>query len=102
MKVSAKFNQTGMSYSAPVGYTIGLPRLISISTSGTTTLASVVLDQCVRAGLDPEHVDVSQLEGDTVDGYVIAKQDSVRNCIGPLCQAYYMDAVESSVPNDGV
>jgi hypothetical protein len=57
------------------------------------SLASVVADLSERAG--ETRYDVSQLEADTVDGYVIARQTDVRSAIGVLRQAYYFDAVES-------
>lgn len=57
------------------------------------TLASVVADLSERAG--ESRYDVSQLEADIVDGYVIARQLTVRSAIDALRPAYYFDAVES-------
>lgn len=57
------------------------------------TLADVVADLSERA--KQSHYDVSQLEGDIVDGYTIARQTTVRNAIDALRPAYYFDAVES-------
>jgi hypothetical protein len=94
----ANFGQSPPVFAAPTGYSVGWPRDVTVTTAGSVTLASVVQDLCVRAGLDAQHVDVSQLEEDLVDGYVIAKQDSVRACIGPLAQAYYFDGIESGSP----
>lgn len=57
------------------------------------TLASVIADLSERAG-EPRY-DVSELENDFVDGYVIARQTEVRAAMQPLRSAYYFDAVES-------
>lgn len=57
------------------------------------TLASVVADLSKRAG--ESRYDVSQLESDIVDGYVIARQTTVRSAIDALRPAYYFDGVES-------
>jgi hypothetical protein len=57
------------------------------------TLASVVADLSERAG-EPRY-DVTQLEDDLVDGYVIARQTEVRAAMQVLRSAYYFDAVES-------
>lgn len=60
-----------------------------------TTLAEIVLDLSVRAGLDPSEVDVAELT-DVVDGYIIQNQQTCRDSISPLRSAYYFDAVESA------
>lgn len=57
------------------------------------SLASIVADLSHRAG--ESRYDVGQLEDDTVDGYVIARQTEVRAAIEALRPAYYFDAVES-------
>jgi len=57
------------------------------------SLASVVADLSERAG--ESRYDVSQLENDIVDGYVIARQTQVRAAVDALRPAYYFDAVES-------
>jgi hypothetical protein len=71
---------------------------VSIARTGSTkqngiSLADVVSDLSLRAG--ESRIDVSQLEDDTVDGYTIARQTTVRNAIDALRPAYYFDAVES-------
>lgn len=58
------------------------------------TLASVVSDLSVRAGLTVDDIDVDELT-DIVDGYAITQQTAVRQAIDPLRSAYYFDAVES-------
>lgn len=57
-------------------------------------LSSIVTDLCERAGLDSSDINVSALT-DTVHGYVISRQSTVRACLEQLQQAYYFDAVES-------
>ncbi len=64
-------------------------------TQNGQTLQTVVEDLCERAGLDPSEVDASDLGDDTVDGYQIAKQTTVRGAIQALQPAFYFDAVES-------
>lgn len=60
---------------------------------GPVTLADIVADLSERAG--ESRYDVSQLAGDMVDGYIIARQTEVRAALDPLRSAYYFDAVES-------
>lgn len=57
-------------------------------------LSDIVSDLSVRAGLTTGQIDVTALT-DTVDGYAIATQTSVRDAITALMPAYYFDAVES-------
>lgn len=57
-------------------------------------LSDVVADLSERAGLTAGQIDVSALT-DTVDGYAIARQATVRSAIDALRPAYYFDAVES-------
>jgi hypothetical protein len=74
------------------GFKLGERGAITI---GGETLANVVADLCERAGLSPSDYDVTDLD-DTVDGYVIAQQTSVRGGIQSLQPTYFFDAVESS------
>lgn len=57
------------------------------------TLADVVADLSERAG--ESRYDVTQLEKDIVDGYVIARQMTVQAAIQALRTVYYFDGVES-------
>jgi hypothetical protein len=57
------------------------------------TLAQVVTDLSIRAGLTADEIDVTQLT-DQVDGYTIANQVDVKSAITTLMPAYYFDAVE--------
>jgi hypothetical protein len=58
------------------------------------TLAEVVTDLSLRAGLTEDDIDVTQLT-DTVDGYTLASQMAVKDAISALMPAYFFDAVES-------
>jgi hypothetical protein len=57
------------------------------------SLADVVADLSERAG--ESRYDVSQLSSDIVDGYVIARQTTVRAAIDALRPAYFFDMTES-------
>jgi len=80
----------------PEGFLPGWPRYMNVLNPTAVPVGAVVKDLCVRAGLDENHVDVSDLMEEELDGYIIAKQDTVKNCIAPLCQAFFFDGVESS------
>ena len=58
-------------------------------------LSGIVSDLCARAGLGPGDVDVSDLAGITVPGFVLSRQGSVRSAIEPLARAFFFDGVES-------
>lgn len=72
-------------------YKLFLDRL----TSTGVTLASIVSDICLRAGLGAGDIDVTDLEGTNVRGYVIPRQMAARDAIAPLGQAFMFEAVES-------
>lgn len=57
------------------------------------TLAEVVTDLSLRAGLSREQIDVTDLT-DLVDGCILANQVTVRDAIAALMPAYFFDAVE--------
>ena len=59
------------------------------------SLAEIVADLSLRAGLTEDQINVTALT-DVVDGYAIANQMSVRDAIMALAPAYFFDAVESS------
>ncbi len=59
------------------------------------SLASVVSDICLRAGLQPFEIDVADLANDYVDGYFLSQQGAARGAIGQLQNAYLFDGVES-------
>lgn len=64
--------------------------------ASSVTLASIVSDISVRAGLTTDQIDVEQLT-DLVDGYVIANQMAARSAVEPLQVAWPFDAVEHDV-----
>jgi hypothetical protein len=57
------------------------------------TLSGIVADLCARAGLAAGDIDVAELT-DSVPGYVISRQTTVRGALEPLSQAYFFDGVE--------
>jgi hypothetical protein len=61
--------------------------------SNEVTLASIVQDVCLRAGLQIGQFDVSQLT-DLVYGYAITSYSSARDALTPLMQTYFFDAVD--------
>lgn len=61
---------------------------------GSLTLAEVVAAICVRGGLDPTLIDVSELFAYIVKGYPIATQSSASDCLSPLLSAYFCYASE--------
>lgn len=60
------------------------------------TLANIVEDLCVLSGLQSgSDIDVSELVDTTVQGYVVAGQQTSRASIQPLSDMYFFDGVES-------
>ncbi len=70
-------------------------RLIPFTAIDSTdpTVASIILDQCSRAGLPAGKVDVSGIT-DTVRGYPIHRVSPARANIEPLCKAFFIDAAD--------
>lgn len=65
-------------------------------TGSPVTLASIVEDICVDAGLDASsEIDVSDLETTLVTGYAINNRMSAREALQPLMDAYFFDVVDS-------
>lgn len=62
---------------------------------GVADLADVVTDICADSGIDAADIDVTDLVGTTVDGYVINSLQSGREKLLPLQQAYFFDYVET-------
>ncbi|MGH6625136.1 MAG: phage tail protein [Burkholderiaceae bacterium] len=65
----------------------------SALTPAAPTVASIITDQCSRAGLPASKIDVSGL-ADTVTGYPITRVSSARANIEPLLKAFFIDPVE--------
>lgn len=61
---------------------------------GISNLAAVVLDLCTRAGLEISDVDVSEIS-ESLEGYVISNQQTIRDALQVLKTAYFFDTVES-------
>ncbi len=61
---------------------------------GTSSLAAIVKDICLRAGLLEQDIDVSRLS-DQVEGTIVSSPQSYRSVIEALQAAYFFDAVES-------
>lgn len=55
------------------------------------SLASVVMEICIRAGLDPRHVDVSQLHELPVRGFAVTNQYPASEALRALAQIYFFD-----------
>ncbi len=60
-----------------------------------TPLSDVITDQWTRAGGDPSVLDVSAVTGTSVTGYCIQAINTAKANLGPLCQGYFFDLVES-------
>ena len=61
---------------------------------GTSALAAILTDICTRSGLATTDIDVSRIAGQ-VDGFIINRQQTMRQTIESLQAAYFFDAVES-------
>jgi hypothetical protein len=73
-------------------YQVSLDRALS---PAGVPLPFVVTQESMLVGLPPEDIDVSDLAGKVVDGYMIGTGGTVRSNIEQLMMAYYFDAVES-------
>lgn len=65
------------------------------TTSQGEDLASIVSDICQRGGLDTADINVTDLVGINVDGFVVNRQTAVKEALRPLTRAFLFDAVES-------
>ena len=61
---------------------------------GSVVLSEVVENICIRAGLEADDVDVTELT-DEVLGYVMGRQNAARECVQQLAIGYLFDGVES-------
>jgi hypothetical protein len=55
------------------------------------SLAGVVMEICIRAGLDPRHVDVGQLHELPVRGFAVTNQYPASEALRALAQIYFFD-----------
>ena len=69
--------------------------LLSRASGAGENLSSVVQDLSERAGLEPTEIDVTDLVGQTLRGYAITRQISVRDAMEPLQRAFVFDGRES-------
>lgn len=65
-----------------------------LGASGGVSLASVVSAECVEAGLAAGDIDVSELTGETVRGFIIDHLAPAREGLEVLSQLFFFDAVE--------
>lgn len=72
-------------------YRLYLDRLLG---SGETA-ASIVLDICTRAGIDPSNIDVSLIDNITVTGYPIPQLQTGKDMINNLAQVYFFEGRET-------
>lgn len=83
---------TVITFLASMGpYVIFLDRRLP----GEVSVASIVADVCARCGLDPEDIDVTDLEEQYVNGYAVTRPSPGRGIIEPLREVAYFDQVES-------
>jgi len=61
---------------------------------GISNLSAIVSDLCQRAGLDASLIDVSSINI-PIEGYILSRQQSIRNAIENLQAAFFFDAAES-------
>ncbi len=64
---------------------------------GTSGLAAILTDVCLRSGLLQSDIDVSRIAGQ-VEGFIVNRQQTIRDTVETLQAAYFFDVVES----DGV
>ena len=67
----------------------------TLFTPGTADLADIVSDLCLQSDLVAGDIDVTDLSGNAVDGYVVASRGPIRGMIEPLMAAFFFDATES-------
>lgn len=73
---------------------------------GISSLAAIISDLCLKAGLTDEDVDATALNGQ-IEGFIINRQQSLRKVIESLQKAYFFDNVESDgllrfIPRGGI
>lgn len=99
----------GLTYSAPVGSDPGgshYPRIqdfgylrdatICTLNAGQVGLGSIVADLCLRAGLNADQVDVSELDAVLINGFLIGTVMPARSAIDPLRSVGWFDVVEDA------
>jgi Putative phage tail protein len=70
--------------------------VINRGSGGPGYLDAIVTDLVTSTGqLTPADIDVSDLSGQTVPGYVVGRPSNARDALQPLAQGYLFDVVES-------
>ena len=64
-------------------------------TNGNYKLSDAVKELSTRSGLDESYIDVSDLENDFVNGYIVANSTTIRGCLEQLAQVFNFDIVET-------
>ena len=90
------YADNGMAWFEVDGYIHSMTRIEALPLS-QPTLASVVSSICTASGLDTADIDVTDLAGTTVRGYLRPSRMAARAAIEPLMTAYAFDAVESDL-----
>ena len=67
----------------------------TLYTPGTADLDTTVSTLCLLSNLAASDIDVTNLTGVAVDGYVVASRGPIRGMIEPLMAAFFFDATES-------
>ncbi len=62
---------------------------------GGITLDAIISKLCIRAGLSALDIDVTDLSSQTVPGFILSRQSTVRNAIQNLASVYFFDGIES-------
>lgn len=57
-------------------------------------LSDIIMDMCVRAGIAAEDVDVNDLYGENVVGYLVSSDEGVNESMKPLAEAFFFDPTE--------
>lgn len=95
--IHQKAGASVVTYAPPA---VGFLYYWSLSAVGVSSvpLSTIISNICIRAGLQSEDINVTDLASVNVKGYLRANQMTARAAIEPLAQAYRFDATES----DGV
>lgn len=79
-----------------VGGTTGIAKWIFFRGSGQGVgLDTIVSDLSQRAGLVASDIDVTDLSGQSVPGYMLSRQTTIRGAIQPLASVFFFDGIES-------
>lgn len=71
-----------------------IPNVTAEIDEGTTSVGQMVKGELMLAGLADSEIDVSQIEADTCEGFLIQGRSSARENIEQLTQAFFFDCIE--------